>query len=227
VTINRRIAQSLLFLATTLVSATMWSQFPTTSATGPLRNLSTLKPPPGADVAIVVFEDLGCPACANAHPIELKVAAAEHVPVLRYDFPFKEHVWTYQGAVDARYIQEHLSPKLADQYRSDVFAAQRSIANKDDLQRFTELWLQRHGQQMPFVIDPNQALSRAVQSDFDLGRHINVSFTPTIVVVTKNAQQVVCGTGDRNNDNPDNLLPVVESAIAQCKKAASHRNARM
>jgi protein-disulfide isomerase len=205
----------------------MWCQFPSTSATGPLHNLSTLKPPPGVDVAIVVFEDLGCPACAHAHPIELKVAAAEHVPVLRYDFPFQEHIWTNQGAVDARYIQQHISPKLADQYRSDVFAAQRSIANKDDLQRFTELWLQRHGQQMPFVIDPSQALSRAVQSDFDLGRRINVSFTPTIVVVTKDAQQVVCGTGDRNGDNPDNLLPVVEAAIAQCRKAAPHRNAKM
>jgi hypothetical protein len=224
---NRRLAACLLILATCLMPATMRAQFLGTSSTGPLHSLSTLKPPAGDDVAIVVFEDLGCPACAHAHPIELKVAAAEHVPILRYDFPIQEHVWTYQGAVDARYIQQHISPKLADQYRSDVFAAQRSIANKDDLQRFTELWLQHHGQQLPFVIDPSQVLSHAVQSDYDLGRRVNVSYTPTIVVVTRDAQQVVCGTGNSNGDDPENLLPVVEAAIAQCRKATSHHHSSM
>ena len=204
-----------------LANVPMHAQFLGASETGPLHSLSVLKPPPGNDVAIVVFEDLGCPACAHAHPIELKVAAAEHVPILRYDFPIQGHIWTAQGAIDARYIQNHISPKLADQYRTDVFAAQMSIANKDDIQRFTQLWLQRHGQQMPFVLDPTQSLAQAVQSDYDRGRSINVTYTPTIIVVTKDKQQVICGTGDNSYDNPDHILPAVEAAIAQCRKTAT------
>jgi protein-disulfide isomerase len=65
-----------------------------------------------------------------------------------------------------------------------------------------------------------------VQSDYDLGRRVNVTYTPTIVVVTKDKQQVVCGTGDRNSDNPENLLPVVEAAIAQCRKVTPHHSSR-
>jgi hypothetical protein len=30
---------------------------------------SALKPPPGARVAIIEFEDLECPDCANANPL--------------------------------------------------------------------------------------------------------------------------------------------------------------
>lgn len=209
----------LLLAAAFVLGAPVHAQFLAPSKTGPLRNLSLLKPPAGADVAIIVFEDLGCPACAHAHPIELKVAAAEHVPIVRYDFPLEGHVWTFQGAVDARYIQEHISPQLAGQFRSDVFAAQMSIANKDDLQSYVSHWLQQHGQQMPFVIDPTGSLARAVQSDVELGRRININYTPTIVVVTRNQQQVVSGTGDNSYDGPEHLLPIVEAALAQTHTA--------
>lgn len=197
------------------------AQFSGVAPANPLHNLSSLKPPAGKTVAIVVFEDLGCPACAHAHPIELQTAAATHVPIVRYDFPIQAHIWTYQGAVYARYIQEKIDSRLADAYRSDVFAAQMSISNKDDLQRFTEHWLQRHGQHMPFVLDADQSLTKAVQADYDLGRHLNVNYTPTIIVVTKDRQQVVCGTGNNSYDNADNIRPVVEAALAQCKSAST------
>ncbi|MGA8940922.1 MAG: thioredoxin domain-containing protein [Acidobacteriaceae bacterium] len=224
--ITRLTKVCLSILAACLTYAPMHAQFLGPSETGPLHDLALLKPPAGADVAIVVFEDLGCPACAHAHPIELKVAAAEHVPIVRYDFPLQAHIWTFQGAVDARYIQVHISPKLADQYRSDVFAAQMSIANKDDLQNFTEHWLQRHGKEMPFIVDPNHALAQAVQRDLDLGRRINLNYTPTILVVTRDKQQVVSGTGDNSYDNPERILPVVEAALAQSRKTlpAAHHN---
>ena len=48
-----------------------------------------LKPPAGAKVAVIVFEDLGCPSCAANHPTELKAVEQTHVPLVRYDFPFK------------------------------------------------------------------------------------------------------------------------------------------
>jgi len=197
------------------------AQFSGTAPANSLHNLSLLKPPAGKDVAIYVFEDLGCPMCARAHPIELQTAAATHVPIMRHDFPIQGHIWTFQGAVYARFIQEKISPQLADAYRSDVFAAQRSIANKDDIQRFTQQWLERHGQHMPFVLDADQSLAKAVQADYDLGTRINLNFTPTIIVVTRDKQQVICGTGVNSYDNPDNLRPAVEAAIAQCKSAAT------
>jgi protein-disulfide isomerase len=178
------------------------------------RNLSSLKPPAGSKVAIVVFEDLGCPGCAYAQPIELDAAKRANVPLVRYDFPFPAHIWTFEGAVCARYIQNKISPQLADQYRGDVFKAQSSIANKDDLQHFTQAWLQRHGQTMPFVIDPDGALAKAVQADRDLGLHINLTHTPTVLVVTRDRQQIVCGTGTNETSDPSKIYPVVEAALA-------------
>lgn len=190
------------------------AQFLGTSPQNNLRDLSSIKPPPGSSAAIVVFEDLGCPACARAHPIEAEAAKRANVPLLRYDFPIPAHVWTFQGAVCARYIQEKLSPKLADQFRSDLFAAQRSIASRDDLQQFTQRWFQLHGQQMPFLIDPTGELAKAVQSDYELGRHINIEYTPTVLVVTRDKHQVVCGTKD-GPDDPERILPVAEAALSQ------------
>jgi protein-disulfide isomerase len=211
-----RLKLMLIIVATALfcMSLPLHAQFAGNAAAGPLQNLATLKPPAGSKVAIVVFEDLGCPACAHAHPIELQVAAKEHVPIVRYDFPLAAHVWTFQGAVCARYIQNKINPQLADQYRSDVFAAQQAIASKDDLQRFTQTWMRRHGQQMPFVMDPDGSLAKAVTADYNLGLRIHMEYTPTVIVVSREKQQVVCGAGP-DISNPDRLLPVVEAAVAQ------------
>ena len=203
------LATIILALATPVLSA----QFLGTSPQNSLRDLSTLQLPAGSKAAIVVFEDLGCPACAHAHSIELDAARRANVPLLRYDFPIAGHIWTFQGAVCARYIQNKISPGLADQFRSDVFAAQSSIANKDDIERFTQLWLQRHNQKMPFVMDPDGALAKQVQADYDLGRRINLTHTPTVLVITKDQRQVVCGS-DSGRDDPSQILPVVEAALA-------------
>jgi protein-disulfide isomerase len=177
------------------------------------KDTSMLKPPAGHKVAVIVFEDLGCPGCANAHPYEVKATEQTGVPLVRYDFPLVAHIWTFQAAVCARYIQDKISPELAVQYRTDVFASQRMIANKEDLEHFTQAWMTRHGKQMPFVMDPDGALAKKVQADYDLGRRLNVQFTPTVVVVTKDKYQVVCGVKDFMD--PTQLLPTVEGAIAQ------------
>ena len=184
---------------------------------GELRNISLLKPPSGSKVAIVVFEDLGCPACAHTHPFEINAARAANVPLVRYDFPLEGHVWTSDGAVCARYIQKKLSPELADEFRGDVFKAQQSISNKDDIRQFTQHWLQQHGQQMPFLLDPTGELAREVRSDYDLGLRVNVRYTPTVLIVTKDQQQIVCGTKDGTYKDAERIRPVVESALAQIK----------
>jgi protein-disulfide isomerase len=201
-------------------SQTMQAQFAGTGPRDNFRDTTILRPPAGSKVAIIVFEDLGCPACARAHPIERQVAEQYHVPLLRYDFPLAQHIWTFDGAVYARYLQDKVSPRLADQYRSDVFVAQMSISSKDDLKQFTEHWMQQHGQKMPFVVDPGGALARKVQADYDLGKRLNVEWTPTLVVVTRNNYQVVGGTAEGPND-PTKLADVVEGAIAQTKETSA------
>jgi thiol-disulfide isomerase/thioredoxin len=197
-------------------SPTMHAQFSGAPNPDNFRDTSILKPAAGSKVSVIVFEDLGCPLCARAHPIEIEAAQKYHIPLLRHDFPLAQHIWTFDGAVCARYLQDRVSPKLADQYRSAVFLSQSSIASKDDLQQFTRRWMQQHGQPMPFVMDPKGELAAEVQADYNLGRRLNVEYTPTLVVVTRDHYQVVCGTKDGPSD-PGRLLTVVEAAVAQTK----------
>jgi protein-disulfide isomerase len=185
------------------------------------RDTSILRPPAGSKVAIIVFEDLGCPACARAHPLEIQAAEQNHVPLLRYDFPIPSHIWTFDGAVCARYLQDNVSPKLAEQYRSAVFASQMSINSKEDIQQFTSRWLQQHGQRMPFVMDPKGALAAKVRADFELGQRLNVEWTPTIVVVTRNNYQIVCGTEALKDATQ--LFPILHAAISQANVADKPR----
>ena len=74
------------------------------------RDTSVLKPLAGQKVAIIVFEDMECPACAAAHPVELQAASQYHVPVDRYDFPLQMHMWSRDAAVFARYLQDKVNP---------------------------------------------------------------------------------------------------------------------
>jgi protein-disulfide isomerase len=194
-------------------AATAHAQFLGTGPRDGFHDTSILRPPAGSKVAIIVFEDLECPACARAHPYEVEAAKQTHVPLLRHDFPLPQHTWALQGALLARYIQDKISPQLAEQYRSDVFAAQSAIANKDDLYQFTSGWLQKHGRKMPSAVDPDGTLAKEINADVDLGKRLNVGYTPTVVVVTTKAYQVVCGTGEGAND-PTQILPVVKAALA-------------
>jgi protein-disulfide isomerase len=97
-----------------------------------------------------------------------------------------------------------------------------SISNKEDLQHFTQHWMQQHNLQMPFVMDPDGALAAKVKADYDLGTRLNVQFTPTIVVVTRDRYQVVCGTKTGAND-PEQILPVVQAALSQTNSTSTRR----
>lgn len=207
------VALASIFLALNAVST---AQFLGPAAPDGFKDKSMLHPPAGSKVAIVVFEDLGCPACAQAHPLELKAAAEYHVPIVRYDFPIASHIWTFNGAVCARYLQDKVDAKLADQYRTDVFAAQRLIGSKDDIAQFTRRWMQQHGHPMPFVLDPTGSLAAEVKADYDLGRRLNIYATPTIVVVTENKYQVVCGT--ETLQDATRLFPILKAAVAHANE---------
>lgn len=222
--LERRILVSLAMILA--AAPLLHAQFAGQGARDSFIDTSVLKPAPGTAVSILVFEDLGCPACARAHPIEVAVAEKEHVPLIRRDFPLVNHIWTFDGAVFARYLQDKVSPQLADEYRSDVFRSQMQISSKDDLRQYNEHWMQKHGKPMPAVLDPNGTLASEVKTDYNLGTQLHVTLTPTIVVVTKDQYQVVCGTAGGSND-PNQLAAVVEGALAQAKpQSASASSAK-
>ena len=149
------------------------------------KDTSMLKPPAGAAVAIYEFEDLECPACARAYPIVHAAASQYKIPLVRHDYPWPFHVWSFDAAVTARYLQDKLSPQLADAFRGDVFASQSLIASKDDLARFTARWFQAHGQSLPFVMDASGACRLEVEADRALGDQLGLRSTPCIFVVTQ------------------------------------------
>ena len=158
-----------------------------TAVGGPVANFhdtSMFKPPAGAKVAIVEFEDLECPACARAFPIVHEAMKHYNIPLVRHDFPLPMHLWSHDAAIIARYIQDKISPDLATEYRREVFASQYQIASKDDLHAFTQKFFAAHGHQMPFVIDPTGQFDREVMADKALGEKMGLQETPTIVVVT-------------------------------------------
>ena len=148
------------------------------------KDTSQLKLPAGAHAAIFEYEDLECPACAHAFPIVHAAVDKYKIPLLRHDFPLRMHIWSFDAAVIARYIQDKISPQFAEDYRRAVFANQVSIATKEDLNAFTQKYFQSHGRVMPFVIDPNGLFTAEVRADQTLGERVGLTKTPTIFIVT-------------------------------------------
>jgi protein-disulfide isomerase len=186
---------------------------PQVNAGFPFADTSMLKPPAGSKVAILEWEDLECPACAHAFPLVRAAVDHYHIPLVRHDFPLTEiHIWSFDAAVTARYIQDSISPRLADSFRGDVFANQTRINSKDDLDHFTRTWFQSHGQAMPFVIDPSGACRNEVKSDRALGDRLGIHSTPCILVVTQNSFVPVVDMAQLNQ--------VIDEAIASSKTAS-------
>jgi protein-disulfide isomerase len=148
------------------------------------RDTSMLKPPTGAKVAIIEWEDLECPACGHAFPIVHAAIERYHIPLVRYDFHIPGHLWSQKASIIARYLEDKVSPDLATEYRREVFASQYKIASPDDLNQFTQQFFKAHGKEMPFVLDPTGQLAREVDADDKLGLKLGLMETPTIVVVT-------------------------------------------
>jgi protein-disulfide isomerase len=177
------------------------------------RDTSMLRAPAGSKVAIYEFEDLECPACARAFPITRAAAEKYKIPMLHHDFPLKMHIWSFDAAVNARYMQDKISPQFAEDYRRAVFANQTSIATKDDLNAFTQKFFQSHGKPMPFVIDPNGLFTAEVHADYTLGERVGLTQTPTIFIVTQKGYTQVTDVTQ--------LYQMLDTAIAEAGPATS------
>lgn len=189
--------------------------------TTPVHDPAALRPPAGARVAIVEFEDMECPDCAQANPLLREAAEKYNIPWVRHDFPLPFHTWSMQAAVNARWFDTK-SKKLGDEYRDTVFANQPSIVDLNGLRQFTERFAQSHGVALPFAMDPQGKLMAEVKADYALGQRVGIEHTPTIWVVTSNSRgapfvEVV----DRTK-----LFQLIDQALADTRTAAPARTAR-
>ena len=146
-------------------------------------DLSTvLKPPKGAQLAIVVFEDLQCPQCRLSAPVLRDAGKAYKIPVVRHDFPLPMHNWSFDAAVIAHYF-DALSPQLGYDFRDYIFQHQLEII-PTNLRSFAEKFAAEHKADLPFVVDPQGKLAAEVNAERNLGNRIGVHQTPTIYVVS-------------------------------------------
>ena len=143
---------------------------------------SILKPPKGASVAIVIFEDLECPDCARAAPLVAEASRTYKIPLVRHDFPLPMHPWAYDAAILARYFDTH-SKAIGNEFRDTVFRHQLEIT-KETLRPFAEKFAAAHKIDLPFVVDPEGKLAKLVDADRDLGKQLDLQHTPTLYVVS-------------------------------------------
>jgi protein-disulfide isomerase len=174
---------------------------------------SALKPPPGARVAIIEFDDLECPACAHANPLLEQAAAKYKIPWIRHDFLIPYHVWSKAAAVNARWFDTR-GKGLGDEYRNEVFANQNSIETLLQMNQFTQRFAQSHGVALPFAIDPQGKLLAEVNADVALGTSLGITQTPSIYIVTAGAK----GPSSVQVSNPDrDLYITIDRAIEQTR----------
>jgi protein-disulfide isomerase len=143
---------------------------------------TVLRPPKGAQVAIVVFEDLECPMCRRTAPLVEQASKQYNIPVVRHDFPLPMHPWSYQAAVMARYFDTH-SKALGNEFRDYVFQNQLEITLQN-LRGYAEKFAADHKVDFPFVIDPSGKLAAEVNADKNLGQAIHLDHTPTVYIVS-------------------------------------------
>ncbi len=178
------------------------------------RDTSMLKLPAGQRVAIFEMEDLECPACGHAAPIVHAAIEKYKIPFLRHDFPLSQHIWSRDAAITARYLEDKVSPDMAEQYRLDIFKSQASINSKEDLQGFTRSWFSKHGKTAPFSLGPDSVFALEVQADQRLGERLGVQHTPTIIVLgPRGWVQVV---------DVSQLYAVIDQALAQTAVVTPH-----
>jgi protein-disulfide isomerase len=162
---------------------------------------SSLKPPPGAKVAIVMFEDMECPACAANYPKVEEAGKAHNVPVVLRDFPLgPKHPWSLEAAVWARFFDAQ-SEEMGRSFRAYIFKNQPQIT-PGNLRQYVEKFGNDNHVKLPFAYDPEGKLKAKVQADHDLGASIGINQTPTIFVVSN--------TESRQVENTDQLTQILE-----------------
>lgn len=187
------------------------------------KDTSLLKPPAGARVAVIEYEDLECPACAHAFPIVHAAVNHYHIPLVENDFQIPGHPWSHEAAIFSHYLKAKVGQDVAEEYRREVFASQFRIESKEDLRNFTQTFMTQHGKQMPFVVDPTGEYDREVNATTAQGLKLGVVHTPTIVVVTPTRWIQVEDVSQMYAAIDQAEADASHAAPATAKHTASHR----
>ena len=146
-------------------------------------NGGVLKPPAGATVAIVVFEDLECPSCAQASALLEQAAKTYNVPLVIHDFPLRQHAWAFDAAILARYFEDKAGRAASDEFRDYIYQYQPYVT-KDSLRSYADKFAASKKLELPFMIDPRGEIKARIQADQDLGLRVGLDETPTVIVVS-------------------------------------------
>jgi len=188
---------------------------------GQFNDNPALRPPAGARVAIVEFDDMQCPACAQANPILIQAAAKYKIPWLRHDFIIPYHTWSRNAALRARWFDTQ-KKGLGDQYRNEVFANQSNIYSRNMLAEFTSQFAKKHGIALPFALDPEGKLAAGIETDVNLGHQIGIHQTPTIFIVTNDPQKPYLWVRNPEQD----LYRTIDQALTISHPVAKERASR-
>ena len=182
---------------------------------------SLLKPPRGAAVAIVIFEDLQCADCSKAYPVVWEAADAHKVPVVLHDFPLPMHNWALDAAVWARYFDK-TPADLGNEFRKFIYANQTQIT-RDNLLQWVQKFAVENKTDVPSEKDPDGKLTDLVRADYLLGQRIGVEHTPTIWVVSNSgvSQPLVEEVKVR-----EKLDRMIEDMLSKMQQAAAEVNSQ-
>jgi len=193
----------------------------------------SLKPPAGAALAIVEFEDLQCPRCAAVTGVVHSAARDYKIPLVRYDFPLAMHNWSKQASIIGKYF-DHLSAapgakdkNLGDEYRKYIFENQPAIT-PDGLRAYAETFAKSKGVTLPANVDPNGEFEKEVNLNYACGVSTRVQHTPTVYLVKSDGSAPVEVTEmDKLYSTIDTMLPKGQpksAAVAPAKKKAAKKS---
>ena len=145
-----------------------------------------LRPPKGAQVALVVFEDLQCPDCRRAAPLVEEAARTYKIPVVRHDFPLPMHNWSYDAAIIARYFDsqsKELGMRFATTFSSiSRRSRRRPCAGLRKSSPPTTKWT------CPSWSIRKASWQRPSTRTRTPGQRVGINHTPTIYVVSNKTQ---------------------------------------
>ena len=188
---------------------------------------SMLKPPAGATVAIVVFEDMECPSCAQRAPLLEQASKTYSVPLVIHDFPLRQHPWAFDAALYARFFEEKYGKPVSDAFRLFIYQYQPQVT-KDNLRTYAERFASDKKLELPFMLDPQGKLAAAIRADSDFGTNVvKINETPTTFVVTSKGSQHVTDYaqlyGMVDQAKRSNPAPTPAPAKASPKKAPAKK----
>jgi protein-disulfide isomerase len=178
----------------------------------PLSARARLAPPPDpilgnthSAVRVIIYQDLECPDCARWHGLfqtQFIPQFGARVGFEFRDFPLPQHLWSFNAAVIARYLDAR-SPALGMAWRDYCFTHQDSIT-PDNLVDRAAAFVAPHGitrAQIDQVFADNDWFA-PVLADQERGHTDKIVHTPTILFNGVEAQ------------TPEQLTQMLSQALA-------------